>query len=103
MVKMKNLKMIFWMAAIMILMMACKNKSSSLLGTWRLKDLKYTQEVPQGMQATIDKSVEKLRNSLTLTYNADGTYESKMEKQVLRGNWKLNWNSSVVSVVTDQG
>ncbi len=52
------------------------------------------------MQPTIDNTVNQLRNSFVLTYNADGTYTTSMGEQVLKGNWKLNWNSTKITATS---
>jgi len=88
---------------LLISLTGCEDKASMLVKSWKLVDLKYTTEIPKGMQPTIDRSVNDLKDNFTLTYNADGTYNTKMKDQVLEGKWKMNWNSSKISCETDRG
>jgi hypothetical protein len=100
----KQVKAIFCAAVILLLLSGCKDKSSLLIGTWKLKDIQYATPIPPGMKAVFDKYVDDMRKSFKLTYNADGTFNSTaMNGQALQGKWKLNWNSSSISVVTDNG
>lgn len=74
-----------------------------LTKTWKIEDLKYPTEIPNGLQETIQNSVNEMKKNFTLTYNADGTYITKMGDQTLRGKWKLNWNSSKITSTTEAG
>ncbi|HWB62484.1 MAG TPA: lipocalin family protein [Chitinophagales bacterium] len=89
--------------AILFSLSGCKDKSQLLLKTWKLEDMTYTSEVPKGMQSTVDKSVAEMKSSVLLTYNADGTYLTEMKDRQLHGKWKLNWNSSKLTSVDDNG
>ena len=100
----KRGKSVIWaVIALLMLLTSCKDKSSMLVKTWKLQDLKYTREVPKDMQAMIQQSLNELKSNFTLTYNADGTYTSKMKDNVMQGKWKLNWNSTAVTSVTNEG
>lgn len=74
-----------------------------LAKTWRIEDLKYPTEVPANLQPTITNSVNEMKKSFTLTYNADGTYVTKLNEQQLRGKWKLNWNSGKITSTSESG
>ena len=101
---MKQSKKVFLTVTVVLLLITgCKDKSKLLVNTWMVNDLKYTTEIPEAMQATIDQSVENMRKSFRLTYNADGTYSTQMNDQKLTGTYKMNWNSSVITARTDQG
>jgi len=95
-------KVIVILTSVMLLT-SCADKSKLLLKTWMVENLKYSHEVPAEMQPQIDKSVEELRKSFRLTYNADGTYNTQNNEQLLKGNWKLNWNSSKITSTSDKG
>lgn len=88
---------------LVFLLTGCSDKSSSLARTWMVENLKYTKEIPADMQPAIDNSIAEMRNSFRITYNADGTYQTIMKENTLQGKWKLNWNSSKLSVVTNAG
>ena len=101
---MKQSKQVFLLIGLALLLITgCKDKSNLLTKTWMVKDLKYTTEIPKEMQPTIDKSVNEMRKSFRLTYNPDGTYSTQMNDQLLKGKWKMNWNSSVITSTTDKG
>jgi hypothetical protein len=101
---MKQSKQVFLFAALVLLLMTgCRDKSNLLVNTWTVSDLKYTSEVPKEMQGTVNESIEKIKKSFRLTYNADGTYNTQMNGQVLKGKWKMNWNSSKITSTTDNG
>ena len=100
----KQVKAIFCVVLMLLLLSGCKDKSSLLIGTWKLKDIQYANPIPVGMKPVFDKYLVDMRKSFKLTYNADGTFNSTaMNGQALQGKWKLNWNSSSISVVTDNG
>jgi hypothetical protein len=101
---MKQSKQVFLLIGIaLLLMMGCRDKSKLLVNTWTVNDLKYTSEIPEDMQATIDQSIENMKKSFRLTYNADGTYLTQMNDQILKGKWQMNWNSSKISSTGDNG
>jgi hypothetical protein len=101
---MKQSKQVFFLAGLMLILLSgCRDKSKLLVNTWTVSDLKYTSEIPKEMQASIDQSVENMKQSFRLTYNADGTYHTQMNDQVLNGKWTMNWNSSTLTSTTDQG
>ena len=101
---MKQGKSIFLLSAIALMLLAgCADKSSLLIRTWKMQDLKYSRQVPKDMQPAIDRSLNEMRSSFSLTYNADGTYTTKMNNNVLQGKWKLNWNSTKINTVNDKG
>jgi hypothetical protein len=101
---MKQSKQVFLLGGMVLLMLSgCQDKSKLLVNTWTVSDLKYTSEVPKEMQVGISQSVENMKRSFRLTYNADGTYLSQMNEQVLKGKWKMNWNSSKISSTNDKG
>ena len=101
---MKQGKSIFlFVGVILISLVSCQDKSSALVRTWKLENLRYTKTIPNSLKPTIQKSIDDLKKSFVITYNADGTYFTQMGQQVLHGTWKLNFNSSKISVVTDNG
>lgn len=100
---MKRSKQVFLVIAVMVLMAGCKDKSNLLVNTWTVSELKYTSEIPKDMKPSIDKSVNEMKKSFRLTYNADGTYKTQMNDQLLKGKWKMNWNSSKITSTTDNG
>jgi hypothetical protein len=101
---MKQGKSIFLLLAMALMLLSgCTDKSPALVKTWKMQDFKYSREIPKDMQPAIDRSLNEMRNSFSLTYNADGTYTTKMNNNVLHGKWKLNWNSSKITSTTAQG
>jgi hypothetical protein len=99
----KYLRQLGILAIMLLSLQACKDKASMLVKSWKLEDLKYNTTVPKEMQPAVDKSINDLKSDFVLTYNADGTYSTKMKDQVLEGKWKLNWNSSKIICETDRG
>ncbi|MFN8323772.1 MAG: DUF5004 domain-containing protein [Chitinophagales bacterium] len=93
-------KTVLILLVVFLFLTGCSDKSKLLVGEWRVNNLKYTREIPAEMQPTIDNTVNQLRNSFVLTYNADGTYTTSMGEQVLKGNWKLNWNSTKITATS---
>jgi hypothetical protein len=102
--RMKQSKQVFLLVvAFILLMTGCTDNSKLLVNTWTVSDLKYTSEVPKDMQPTIDQSVENMKRAFRLTYNSDGTYLTQMNDQVLKGKWKMNWNSSRITSTASNG
>ena len=100
---MKNTLLSIFICILLLFVSACTDKSNLLTRTWKITDLKYTKEVPEEMKPAIEKSVAEMRQSFRITYNADGTYSTAMGENQIAGRWKLNWNSSKLSVVTSTG
>lgn len=90
-------------AILCMLLTGCSDKSNLLARTWKVENLKYTKEIPEEMKPAIEKSVAEMRSNFRITYNTDGTYNTRMNENTLQGKWKLNWNSSKLSVVTNGG
>jgi len=100
----KQFRSIFLVLGIMLISLAsCQDKSTAIVRSWKLDNLRYTKNIPNSMRPTIQKSIDELKKSFVITYNADGTYFTQMKDQTLHGTWKLNFNSSQISVVTDNG
>ena len=91
----------FPIVLVLLLLTGCTDKSKLLVNTWMVSDFKYTTEIPKEMQQTVQKSIAALKKSFRLTYYADGTYTTQMNDQTLKGKWKLNWNSSVITATTN--
>lgn len=86
------------------MMQSCgQNKTPLLAKTWRIEDLKYTQEIPEDMKPAITNWVNQMRESFTITYNSNGTYYTQLKEQKLEGKWKLNWNSSSITSTASDG
>jgi len=88
---------------ISIVLSSCSDKSKLLVKTWAVENLKYSREIPAEMQPQIERSIEELRHTFLLTYNADGTYKTENSGQILNGKWKLNWNSTTITSTSDKG
>lgn len=88
---------------LLLCLQSCSDKTAVLTKTWKIEDLKYPTEVPAALQETIKNTVNEMKKSFTITYNADGTYVTKVDDKTLRGKWKLNWNSSKITSTTENG
>jgi hypothetical protein len=89
--------------ALLALLSCGADKSSLLVRTWKVKDLKYSQEVPEAMRPTIQHEIERLRKSYTITYNADKTYKALMDGTPTLGKWSLNFNSTKITSIGPDG
>ncbi len=101
----KQCKSIFLLLGLVLISLAgCQDKSTALVRSWKLEDMRLTKKVPDALKPTIQKSIDDIKKSaFVITYNADGTYFTQMGQQVLHGTWKLNFNSSKIVAVTDNG
>ncbi|MDB5284705.1 MAG: hypothetical protein JWO06_3780 [Bacteroidota bacterium] len=100
---MKQGKLIFLLCSFMLMLGGCTDKSSALVKTWKLQDMKYTRDIPKDMQPVIEKKISEMRNAFSLTYNPDGTYTTQMGNEALKGKWKLNWNSTKLTSTAESG
>lgn len=87
----------------LVLLTSCTDKSTLLLKTWKIENLKYTTDIPAEMQPQIEKIIDDMRVSFRITYNADGTYKTLNGAESISGKWKLNWNSSSMYSTSDKG
>lgn len=98
------IKYVTIVAVFLLLLQSCgQNKSAELSRTWKIKDLKYTQEVPEALKPTITAWIAQMHDAFTITYNANGTYTTQLKEQKLEGKWKLNWNSSTLTSTSNDG
>lgn len=88
---------------VMISLASCQDKSTALCRSWKLQDLKYSKKIPELMKPTIQHSIDEMKKSFVITYTPDGSYTTGMKDKTMHGTWKLNFNSSAISVVTDDG
>jgi hypothetical protein len=101
---MKQSKAIFLLLSIVLMSLAsCQDKSNALVRTWKLQDLKYTKKIPDMMKPTIQRSIDEMKKSFVISYSPNGTYTTQMGNKTMQGTWKLNFNSSKISVVTEGG
>jgi len=100
----RQCKSIFLLLGLVLISLAgCQDKTQALIRSWKLQDLRYTKKIPDALKPTIEKSINDLKKSFVITYSPDGTYITQMNQRTLHGTWKLNYNSSKISVVTDNG
>ena len=91
------------MGLIMMSLASCQDKSTALVRTWKLQDLRYTKKIPDLMKPTIENSIKEMKKAFSITYNPNGTYTTQFRDKTMQGTWKLNFNSSTISVVTEGG
>ena len=100
----KQFKVIFLSVGIVLMSLAsCQDKSTALVRSWKLQDLKYTKKIPDMMKPTIQRSIDEMKKSFVISYSPDGSYTTIMGNKTMHGTWKLNFNSSKISVVTEGG
>jgi hypothetical protein len=80
-----------------LLMQACTNKSGLLIKSWRIEDLKYSEELSPDLRANVDNWIKEMKSSFKLTYNADGTYTTVLNDHTMKGTWKMNWNATKIT------
>lgn len=101
---MQQSKRVFFLSAIALLLITgCRDKSNLLAKTWKLKDLKYTIEIPPAMKPAVEEQIQKMRESFRLTYKNDGTYLSEMNEHKMEGKWKLNGSSTELTSTSNNG
>jgi hypothetical protein len=99
-----QIKSLFFLPVFILMVQSCgQNKTALLAKTWKIEDLKYTQEIPEEMKPAITNWVNQMRESFTITYNTNGTYYTQFKEQKLEGKWKLNWNSSTITSTASDG
>lgn len=86
-----------------VLLSACTDKSNLLVKTWQLNNLSYAHEIPAEMLPQIERTVAEMKQSFTLVYHADKTYQTTVSGLVTNGTWQLNWNSSSLTATTSTG
>lgn len=104
--KMKIAKPVIVISLVMVfmaLLTGCQDKSALLVKTWKLQDLRYTREIPVDMMPQIQASINQMKNVFSLTYYIDGTYETTMQEQLVKGTWKLNWNNTKIRATSSGG
>jgi len=100
----KYCRSVFVLVGIALMSLAsCQDKSTALVRSWKIQDLKYTKKIPEAMKPAIQRSIDDLKKSFVISYSPDGSYTTVMNQQTLHGKWKLNFNSSKITVLTDDG
>lgn len=88
----------------LLALQACSgDKSKMLTKTWRIENLRYLQDVPPELKPQVDGWVGKMKDAFTLTYYQDGTYETNLLDQKMKGTWKLDWTGKHISSVGADG
>ena len=55
------------------------------------------------MKSSIDRTIAEEKKSFLIIYSPNGTYTTQMGNKTMQGTWKLNFNSTKISVVTESG
>jgi hypothetical protein len=100
----KQCRAVFLLLGVVLMSLSsCQDKSDALVRSWKLENLKYTKKIPDMMKPTIDRSIAEMKKSFVISYMPNGTYTTQMGPKTMQGTWKLNFNSSKISVVTEGG
>jgi uncharacterized membrane protein YukC len=100
----KQFRPVFLLLGIVLMSLAsCQDKSTALVRSWKLQNLKYTKNIPESMKPTIQRSIDEMKKSFVISYSPDGSYVTQMKDKAMHGTWKLNFNSSKISVVSEGG
>lgn len=87
----------------MVLLSGCSDKSNLLVKTWQLNNLSYANEIPADMLPQVERTIAEMKQTFSLTYHVDNTYQTTVPGMVTKGTWKLNWNSSALTATTQTG
>jgi hypothetical protein len=82
----KQFKVVFLVTGVILLSLAsCQDKSTALVRTWKLENLKYTKKIPDMMKPTIDRSIAEMKKSFEISYSPNGTYTTQMGNKTMQG------------------
>lgn len=79
------------------------DKSKLLLKTWRIENLRYSQEVPPELKPQVDGWVSKMKDEFSLTYYKDGTYTTNLRDQKMKGTWKMGLTGNTITSTGSDG
>lgn len=89
---------------VLVALVSCGNNKARLLTrTWKINDLKYSQEIPESMKPTIQAEIDRLRAGYSITYFADNTYKAVNEGASTTGKWQLNYNGTKIITTGPDG
>jgi outer membrane murein-binding lipoprotein Lpp len=87
----------------LLLLSACKDKKEFLTRTWKVEDITQEVEPLENQKESLENWVQGMRDSFQVTYSADGAYKSEFKTNIIKGTWKLNYNSTNIAVTTSTG
>jgi hypothetical protein len=100
---MSKIKTLSLVAFILFSMSSCNDKSKALLQTWKIDNVKLSKEVPAEQKSFFDAMLAQMKESLRITYKADGTFEANFNGKVSKGKWELSKDAKTLTATDETG
>jgi hypothetical protein len=96
---MKNLFSSLIIVACIIFFVSCSSDPNKLIvGTWRITDVKSTQEVKPEDKKAYDEAMDKMKASTTYNFKSDGTVEEKVNDQSNILKWSITKDGKTLEI-----
>jgi hypothetical protein len=99
----KQIKLVGVLLYVLCAHAAFSTQADLLIGTWKVDSLQYQYEIPAELKPAFDNSIADIKKTFQLTYNADGTYETTVNNQELKGTWKLDEANATITAKPNAG
>ena len=77
----KQCKAIFLLVSLVLISLAsCQDKSTALVRSWKLEDMRLTKKVPDALKPTIQKSIDDIKKNMIEYEHKIGKLIKKIKK-----------------------
>jgi hypothetical protein len=100
---MKNVKF-FSLTIIIIIVFSCgSDKSSYIVGTWKIDDIKTSSEISADIKETYKEAMDDMKSTYQLVIKADSTFEHTVSGSTNIGKWKISPDLKTLTLKYDNG
>jgi hypothetical protein len=101
---MKNFKFLCLATLILFFIFSCgKEKSSDIVGTWKISEVSSSNEIPADLKADVEESLKEMKESYLLVIKPDSTFEHTISGSTSKGRWNLSPDSKKLTLTYEDG
>lgn len=80
-----------------------KSPAENMTGEWKISDIQTTGEIPDDQMEVYKETMDGMKESSKLVYNADGTYEETILETTTTGTWKISDDGKKLTKKSEEG
>lgn len=85
-----------------LLLVSCKeDKKKNLIRTWKVGDIRISEEVPEEQKVFFDAMLQQMKDYLRVTYKEDGSFTASFMGKNSEGKWELNKDFTELSAIDE--